>query len=551
MSPIRPIRPIALLVLALVSCAIIAPAQTNPPFIVDTTTRHTNGTSVIIGDTLPAAFAEVNSNALWFQGQIGSNSTAIAALQTNGSGGAGSNYLTKTGGTGTALTITNSFTLTTNVVTSWKLFSVSVTNYPDCHGSSNSVYVLDLDTNSTLYGYLTNGCTNIFMPITFTNIGNLLSNVLTDPDTSNYLSGAGLLDPSNIIVDLYVGQLVRDLKTNGLWTNFFAVYPVAAGTVTGDVVNLIPNTNYTLVWTGFMATASAHGVWGISNNGTVSSGGDTHIIESSLSPSVLNDFSFMAWNAPIQYTGGWVMGYNWLMGYDHFNSAGTPHDDPSTMLQAYTNASGYYFFSAVNQSTLGWTPPQAYLTNSGFIAASRQSSSTYMTYSDGYLTNYISSSSSLPNLDFYICGIDFVNTTGGGVVSVTNIYGAQASMGFVAIGRGFSPYQLGTLKGIVDNYDAWRPSAFYPYYYNLPGAGGSSTNTGPGGTNAWCLWQPFTTNCWLLACTVPSCGFGGPCFSGPVLMGAGTKQWYVMASYYTNTVTDPGLTNAIIFFQTH
>lgn len=521
------------------------------PFFVDQTTVTTNvttavgaitipgvtamtpysrrDTNTIIGDPIPAAFNKLNID-INFLYQL---------ILAGGGGGGG-------GGTGPFLNLidTNTLSIISTNISGYQLVSVVVNTpgmFTNCDLTTNSTYVLDNDPSSAWYRFLTNNCTNSYAPLGQTNITNIFGSVVgNDTDVSNYMINAGLGNNTNILQALAVGQLVQDLKANGLYSNFFAIYPFAAGTVLGDAVNLVSNNvSYSIGWAGFMNTPAAHGIWGISNNNSAGSWGDTHLVESSITPSVLNDFSLLAWTTPISTVGG----FNAFIGSKHW---GGFNFDMQSGVGAQTTVSGYFITGGVNVSTAGWNPPAVHQLNSGFSGVTRFDPSTYYTFAENLFSPYVRSSTTVPPGNIYVG-----NTYQGFPNNLPNNADTSlCSIGFAAIGRGFSLQQMALLQAIIDNYCASRPSSPANSYTGLPGLPGSTFNSGFNqATNIFTVWVPYTTNSWILLVSAPSCGFGGPCFTGPVIKCNNPNgQWYMLSPSYTN---DPTGQKVCTFCQTH
>jgi hypothetical protein len=282
-----------------------------------------------------------------------------------------------------------------------------------------------------------------------------------------------------------------------------------------------------------MASTAAHGSWGVSNNTTGSTSfGDTGFNESNFT-NALNNFSLSAWVSPCSASG-------FIGGALTHNYTGSPHFDPDTRLYGDTNASGYVVSGSINLSSSFWNNPQIILPSSGFVSVSRISSSYYMTFTEGTVSNYSLASTSLPTNSIMV---------GAASHDLYVAEGGVNSIGFFAIGNGLTSGQLNVLTTIVDNYNSWRPTSIAPSYYQLPNPWSAPTNAiSSSVTNVLALWRSYTTNSWILVADFPSCGYGGPCFTGPVIMCAPSHQWYVLSSYYTNSPTG---SNVCTFCQTH
>ena len=522
------------------------------------TTNHsftTVSSNYTIGDPLATAFGKLNGDFAFIANWMGTNESGVSGLvmtnaggtyisfdgstlvlNTNGfggggGGGGGSNYLATSFGVGNDLTISNTFTLITNYASGWNLTAITISGPTNCDGSTNSIYTLCQDASSFLFGYLTNACTNIYTPILGTNFPPLLSSIITDPTVSNFVNNAGV---TNLLTALSLNQLVQELSAAGLLTNLYAVYPFAAGTPDGDAVNLISNNvNYSITWHGFMATTGAHGAWGVSNNqnGFVSSYGDTGFNPSTISPSVLNNFSFEVWLGLADTSSSTPF----IMGSISSGGTGGSYLQSHSSTTSITNDLFDLFIN--NSSSVGY---EQTLTKSGFLGASRTSSNLLSILTEQNGPNDYSVTSTVVSTGNMFIGA--VNYSGVGTL------GSISTLGFAAFGAGISDSSLTTLKTIVDNYNAKRTGSTFAQYYAISMQAPVTNINYGGATNFFVLWHKYTTNSWIMVSTYPSCGYGGPCFPGPVFLCVPSKKWYVLSSSYTNSPTG---SNVCIYCQTH
>ena len=115
----------------------------------------------------------------------------------------------------------------------------------------------------TLNGFGTN---TTFNQVTFT--GNLAVQSALDPDVALFLTNAAMTNFTTYATNIQaLNNMVISLKAAGVWTNFAAIYPFAAGNTNGDGINLIAGGPSPITWSGFLTNAASHTQLGISNNG--------------------------------------------------------------------------------------------------------------------------------------------------------------------------------------------------------------------------------------------------------------------------------------------
>jgi hypothetical protein len=276
-----------ILLLVLLSTLNLPPAtgfgQTNPPYVVDIITLHTNNGVVTKGDTLPVAFGKVNSNAVWFQLQL-------AAGLTNGSGGGvtnviptngvsiviGSTLFLNTNGlsggniNGTNPIFTNSVTIVNPNVVNYSLLSVTVSGYSNA--CINGTY-----TNDATACVLTNQCGFIFSLINPDGSGTInggATNLNTMVCLAAMISGVTVNTNMNGLYLQQAGQIVLNNVNNGssTGTNYFQLHvdassltmfckPANLGYQTGvfSITNI--NTSFTMLTMGSPYVLNGAGYW--------------------------------------------------------------------------------------------------------------------------------------------------------------------------------------------------------------------------------------------------------------------------------------------------
>lgn len=437
------------------------------------TLRNTNNISY--GDPLSTAFGTLNTDLAFLWNYLLTNDFAGTGAVTNG------NYLVKTNGTGSDLTIARSFTLLSTNIISYTLTGITITN----SGITNVDGPYGPDGSGGVEG-TTNGVVITFIPP-----------VALDPDASNYLSAAGV---TNLLPTLFVNQLVTDLKTNGLWSKCLVVYPFAAGTPAGDAINLL-GTNYTIDWSGFLSTAAAHGEWGVSNNGTAAFG-DTHFVPSGLDATALTNLAFSIWLTPVTNPASYVIGA--------LDSAGAVSSilAPQSLVRGIINVNNVGPYAGI---TLPFT-------NSGTVIYSQTGTNLAALAGSTDISNVLTAAFQLPATNLFVGNINY----NGGAQN------PLVSLGFAAVTTGLTTNEMLAMKNVVDRYDAWRPErTVAPDYTFVPPLASTPTVTSPypgiPPGHYMTFWQAVGTNgTWVCLGSSPP-GFINPftqfvwrCGSGPI-----------------------------------
>jgi len=255
-----------------------------------------------------------------------------------------------------------------------------------------------------------------------------------------------------------VNSLVVSLKSAGLWTNLYAVYPFVAGTTNGDAVNLVNTNLYTILWNGVLATNYTHTYWGITNSG--GDYGDTQfratnygtIYSTNAASLTVHGISGSA--TPFMSLGavtGWGqndIGYALVIGYIY----------PSSVWKCQFGHMKWYNGSAVAlnygayATSSGVNPGAAFWgTVSRNTAADSLPWSFFFSNNEGGLVGY-NPSQAAPNCNqFGMSGADLSTL---GAIDFTITAQSGCAVDFMTIGGGFSQAQLASLHTIITNFNA-------------------------------------------------------------------------------------------------
>ena len=185
-----------------------------------------------------------------------------------------------------------------------------------------------------------------------------------DSDASAFITAASITDGTQQDA---INQLVIDLKSYGIWSKIYAIYPMVGGNATSHSYNLIDTSLFQLSFVGGWTHTST----GALPNGT-NAYADTSWIQ--------NNFT----EADNNTTTGFYSGTDTNTGTD----IGCVLDASAYILRAReTN-----LFRSLNQATAGF-PSVSNTNGTGFYSSSRLSSTQISLYKDGSLLSLISSNS--------------------------------------------------------------------------------------------------------------------------------------------------------------
>lgn len=214
-----------------------------------------------------------------------------------------------------------------------------------------------------------------------------------------------------------VNNLVLGLKSDGLWTEMKAVYPLVGGTATAHSLNLVNTTQYKVSWSGGLTHSST----GVSGSG-VNGGGDTGI---SPSAALLQDSTHLSFYCRSNIVGNYL---------DMGQSTGNRND-----LYLYASR----MFASVNSATVNSvTDTSTYVTDTrGFYAISRTASNVLKGYQNTTtIINNTAASSTRPNQNITLL---YMNGFGG--------YSPR-EYAFFTIGNGLSDAQMTKLYNRIQTF---------------------------------------------------------------------------------------------------
>ena len=192
-----------------------------------------------------------------------------------------------------------------------------------------------------------------------------------DAATTTFATSGSITDLDQLEA---INNLVKGLKTDSLWTEMKAVYPIIGGTATAHALNLVDPTKFKISWSGGL-THSATGVSGSGVNG----GGNTGV-----NPSVdlLQDSTHLSFYCRANIPGNYL---------DMGQSTGNRND-------CYLYANRMY--ASVNSATANSiTDTNTAVTDTrGFYAVSRTTSNVMRGYQNkNVIINNSTASSTRPN----------------------------------------------------------------------------------------------------------------------------------------------------------
>lgn len=89
-----------------------------------------------------------------------------------------------------------------------------------------------------------------------------------DPDAEAFLTAAGISDPT---IESAINTLVTTMKSDGIWSKMYALYPFVGGTASTNSYNLVNPAAYTLSYTGTI-THDSNGITGDGATGYADTG---------------------------------------------------------------------------------------------------------------------------------------------------------------------------------------------------------------------------------------------------------------------------------------
>jgi hypothetical protein len=252
-----------------------------------------------------------------------------------------------------------------------------------------------------------------------------------DIDALNFINTAGITD---ITQRFAINNLTTDLKLNGIWTKFKAIYPMVGGSASSHSYNLKNTAQYQLTFNG----GWTHGTTGAYPNGTDA------FAQTGLNPStdLSTNSTHLSYYSLTNSKAGALVGKvdigcqvgtttSFFMGISSF---------ALFIAYMYTNASGSRI--QIAEGT----------TAAGFFLTTRQSASSLTAFSTQHtsssagfvrIANVTSTGGSLPNNEVYLA----VNGNTGSKYEYSN-----RGCGFASIGDGLSDNEVQLFGAIVQRY---------------------------------------------------------------------------------------------------
>lgn len=243
-----------------------------------------------------------------------------------------------------------------------------------------------------------------------------------DTDAQTFITTAGITDSTQKTL---INTAVKDLKSNGLWSLIYALYPFVGGNATAHSYNLINTANYRLTFFGG-GTHSSLGYVGNGSNAYADTGLNARTILSQ------ND-------THISY-------------YSQSNIAETVFDmgafDTVGLIMNVKNAGN----NSVAYVNTGSQALSATATGKKYLILSRSNSTSVDFINNGTATNVSSNSSTPPNLSLFI---QARNLTG----SAAN--NSSKTVSAVTIGKSLSNTQALALSTIMNTFNTGLSRGVY------------------------------------------------------------------------------------------
>lgn len=246
----------------------------------------------------------------------------------------------------------------------------------------------------------------------------ILSGLVLDADAKAFINVAGV---TGGIEKKAVNYLTKALKANGLWSKFYAIYPMIGGTAVSHSYNLKNTALYQITW----ANGPTHSSNGVDFNGTTQYG-DTGLIADSVQ--TLNDTAIHIYIRDNAVSASMEVGA----------SNGATQES-----YFITRNTGDAFFSDTYGSG-GGRLTAANANSSGMFSASRESSTLHAVYRNGSsIGSNTTSQGTLPTVSYFIAALNNAGTA----ASYSTLQNA-----FAGISSGFTSAQASTLNTIIDTY---------------------------------------------------------------------------------------------------
>ncbi len=200
------------------------------------------------------------------------------------------------------------------------------------------------------------------------------------------------------------GQLIRDLKANGTWGNYYAIYPLLGSSEAAAKVNLKDTANYNLT---FYNSPTINGS-GVDWNGT-----------SQYANTFFTTDLFSTDSACISY-----------YSFENVSQAGIPMGGADVDIELYLGT--HYSFNLTSASDYASNTPASMI---GWFVNSRTATGSFTIYKDGASTN-TKTATSASGAGYYI----YLGARAGGA-QVPGFY-STLGCGFATISKGMSSTQI-------------------------------------------------------------------------------------------------------------
>ena len=251
-----------------------------------------------------------------------------------------------------------------------------------------------------------------------------------DADAEAFITAASITDQTQINA---IDDMVKSLKSEGLFSKSYAIYPFVGGTSARHGLNLVNPATFQITWT----VNPTHSSNGVTFNGTTQYGRTGLIPSTTLT---LNNTALHVYNrrSPLTTTGVDMAGVN-------------SSSQQLRMWSRFTSNAAYSFqYDGTNGSLLS----PALVDNAGLFSMSRTASNSHVIYKKGIsVASNATSGGTMPTAEIFIG----VQSSSGSPAAGTYYSG---TMQFAAITQGFSAAECLALETIVEQFqrDLSRPA---------------------------------------------------------------------------------------------
>jgi hypothetical protein len=249
-----------------------------------------------------------------------------------------------------------------------------------------------------------------------------------DPDAQAFLTATGITNPTEVSA---LNQLVSDLKTNNLWSNMYAIYPVLGGTATTHKYNLKDAQDLNSAYRLTFSSGWSHSSLGMTPNGSAYA--DTHLIPSSVQTAYNTAYGY--------YSRSNIQGTEIDLG------ATTNLDEPNSRValhSKWSDANAYYDQYSQSASNGRLTFSMSGIDTLGLMTMTRTANNDQRGFVKGIQRGFSSvvANTALPSRSLWI-----------GAYNVSSFaYGSSKQCAFAFASDGLNATQATTLDTIVQDY---------------------------------------------------------------------------------------------------